>query len=74
MPTKPQPRRDGRRPRIGRPPDDAAGARRKVTIYLSPAELAHCQSLATSAPAAVRQLLAASMSSASATGGNDAGE
>jgi len=45
----------------GRPAQDPSGAKRRVVLYLSPAELVHCQSLATSAPAAVRQLLAASM-------------
>jgi len=53
--------RGGRRSGAGRPAQDPSGAKRRVVLYLSPAELVHCQSLATSAPAAVRQLLAASM-------------
>jgi hypothetical protein len=37
------------------------GARRKITIYLSPAELAHCLAHGGSAPAWIRQLLATSI-------------
>lgn len=51
----------GRRPGAGRPVADASGAERPVTIWLTPAEVAHCAQLGGSAQDGLRALLRTSM-------------
>ncbi len=55
-----QPKHGGRRKGAGRKPSDPSGRKRPVTVWLSPAEVAHCQRLGGSA-VRLRQLLAADM-------------
>jgi len=62
--TKPQRRpaaHGGARKGAGRPPDDPAGKRVGVRLYLTPTDLAHCAGRSGSAPAHLRRLLADDM-------------
>ena len=52
-----KPQRGGARPGAGRKPRDESGACRKYTIRLAPAESEHCERLAGTVNAAVRQLV-----------------
>jgi hypothetical protein len=51
----------GARKGAGRHPDDPAGKKSGVKVYLTPTELAHCTRRSGSAPAHLRRLLAADM-------------
>ena len=51
----------GARRGAGRHPDDPAGKKTGVRLYLTPTEIAHCAGRSGSAPAHLRRLLAADM-------------
>lgn len=57
--------RGGRRAGAGRPVTDDSGAKRPVTIWLTPAEDAHLQQLGGSAQDGLRALIRASMGAVS---------
>jgi hypothetical protein len=60
MPKK-KPAHGGARLGAGRKLSDPSGARRPKTVWLSPAEIEHCERLAGSVSAAVQLLLARSI-------------
>lgn len=51
--------RTKRRPGAGRKPLDPSGAKRPVTVWLSPADVAYCVAVGGTAPEGLRRLVAA---------------